>query len=320
MSSSIECKICGEKFTGLNNLSRHLKKEHSIYAIDYYRKYMMKENDFENCKQCGNPNNFRFDSGFNDFCSFSCSTTWYAINTDRVSVAMKTLHDRKEKDSNFCLLPSQKQYWINKGFNEEDACQKLKERQQTFTKEKLVEKLGEESGLARWKERQDKWINTLNNKPKEERERIARAKMGNGRGYSKISQILFNRICEKLPFTGKIYYATRKNDDIIVNDITDHFEYMVIDDNKDNVYFLDFYIPLIKYCIEFDGDYWHGEKMGNKEREVIRENEIKERISDITIIHVKERDYKTNPEKIINELVTDIITRLELKNATTEKI
>lgn len=93
----------------------------------------------------------------------------------------------------------------------------------------------------------------------------------------------------------EIFFATNKNGEYIVN----------ISPLKTPM--LDFYIPSLNKWIEFDGDYWHGEKRGNQERDKRRENEIFEAIPGIQLKRVKERDYRKNPEKIVNECVEWIL-------------
>jgi len=56
-----------------------------------------------------------------------------------------------------------KQYWINKGYTEEEAIAKVRERQITFSKEKCIAKYGKTEGLKVWKERQYKWQKSLKN-------------------------------------------------------------------------------------------------------------------------------------------------------------
>jgi len=68
------------------------------------------------------------------------------------------------------------EYWLSQGFSEEEAKIKLIERQTTFSKKKLIEKLGEEEGIKRWKERQIKWQRTLGDKPQEEIDEMNRKK------------------------------------------------------------------------------------------------------------------------------------------------
>ena len=59
--------------------------------------------------------------------------------------------DRDDRNTN------QVKYWINKGYSEEEAKQKVSERQSTFTLEKCIAKYGEEEGKRRYAERQTKW-------------------------------------------------------------------------------------------------------------------------------------------------------------------
>ena len=186
--------------------------------------------------------------------------------------------DELKKNSN-CTL----EYYINKGMSEEEAKVALKERQSTFSLKKCIEKYGEEEGTKRFKERQEKWMNNL---PKS--------------NYSQISQKLFwaiyNQLSDKLK--NDCRFAT--NDNGIKNDHVNK-EYMF--ELPDSYAKLDFYIPSLKCWIEFDGDYWHGEKRGNQERDRKREEAIKKAMPNIKLKRVSERDFKKNPESIISECV-----------------
>jgi len=53
------------------------------------------------------------------------------------------------------------EYYLNKGFSEDDAKNELKNRQTTFSKKKCIEKFGNDDGIKVWEERQIKWINTI---------------------------------------------------------------------------------------------------------------------------------------------------------------
>ena len=59
----------------------------------------------------------------------------------------------------------------------------------------------------------------------------------------------------------------------------------------------------MKCWIEFDGDYWHGEKCGNQERDRKREEAIKKAMPSIKLKRISERDFKKNPESIVSECV-----------------
>jgi hypothetical protein len=56
------------------------------------------------------------------------------------------------------------EYWLNKGYNLNDAKIKLSERQSTFSLKKCIDKYGEVVGTEKFLNRQKKWINTLKNK------------------------------------------------------------------------------------------------------------------------------------------------------------
>lgn len=172
------------------------------------------------------------------------------------------------------ILTQNKEYWLKRGFTEEESKQKVKERQTTFSKEICIKKYGKEKDIERWKQRQEKW---MNNFPKQ--------------NYSMVSQKLFWKIYSQIMNKfNKIYFATIEDGEK-VNVGNKEFRLKT----KKTVRSLDFYIPEINKCIEFDGTYWHGEEgRGNKMRDLLRDIEIND--LDIQILHVNE-----NPEKVINE-------------------
>ena len=57
--------------------------------------------------------------------------------------------DRDDRNTN------QIKYWVNKGYSEDEAKQKVSERQRTFTLEKCIEKYGEVEGVKRFEKRQE---------------------------------------------------------------------------------------------------------------------------------------------------------------------
>ena len=70
---------------------------------------------------------------------------------------------------------------------------------------------------------------------------------------------------------------------------------------------LDFYIPSLNKWIEFDGEFWHNNKFNDCNKDKQREKLIFEAIPGIQLKRVKERDYRKNPEKIVNECVEWIL-------------
>lgn len=94
------------------------------------------------------------------------------------------------------------EHWLDKGYTFEESKLLLKERQTTFSLKKCIKKYGKELGVQRWKERQDKWQNTLKAKSQDEIADINRRKSsGIGRYLDKT-------------VPGRIYYIHFYNDDI----------------------------------------------------------------------------------------------------------
>ena len=65
-------------------------------------------------------------------------------------------------------------YYLQKGMTYEEARKALSKRQSTFTIEKCQKKYGKQKGKEIWEARQQRWLNTLNSKSKEEIDDINR--------------------------------------------------------------------------------------------------------------------------------------------------
>lgn len=129
-------------------------------------------------------------------------------------------------------------YYLSRGYSQDEAKQALKERQSTFSLEKCISKYGEIDGLIRFNERQVQWQATLNSKSDDEIADINRRK--------------------GTPTTGKRISAFNKNFEIVLKDLDisyeSEFHIRRTDDNKKH-YFYDFKIGNV--IIELNGDFWH---------------------------------------------------------------
>jgi hypothetical protein len=85
----------------------------------------------------------------------------------------------RENDTAWKISKKSIRYFVENGYSIEDATKIIAEKQTTFSKKICIEKHGEEIGLEIWKNRQEKWQNTLNSKPEEEKRKI-NAKKSNG--------------------------------------------------------------------------------------------------------------------------------------------
>lgn len=319
-SGYVECKICGLRGDDLN---KHIKSVHKMTIEEYCQKFNIQKIELQSeklrkhnsdmqklaykegrgkgwGKGDANPSR-RKEVKDGRLSVFSLNYKGYDGLTQeekqqKIDALLKDLANKKKKN---CNNPLTVDYYLKRGFSEAEAKQKIKERQTTFSKEKCIEKYGEEEGLKIFNERQKKWQETLNSKSPEEIERINKAKMFNGKGYSNMSQELFNKINDiiKNDFD-HIFYATN-------NPEKSNNEYMVINKETNKHYFLDFYVKDNNKVIEFDGDYWHGGPGGNQERDRKRQEDLI-KLGYTNILHVKERDFKNNPEKTINECINFI--------------
>lgn len=316
-SGYVECKICGLRGDDLN---RHIKSFHKMTIEEYCQKFNIEKIELQSEKLRKHNSDMQklaykegrgkgWGKGDNNpskrkevkdgrLSVFSLNYKGYDGLTQeekqqKIDALLKDLAIKKKEN---CNNPLTVDYYLKRGFSEAEAKQKVKERQTTFSKEKCIEKYGEEEGLKIFNERQKKWQEKLNSKPIEEIERIKKAKMSFGRGYSKVSQDLFNSIVKKLNGEFKeIFYAT-------INPDKKNSELMVKNHETGKYYFLDFYIKDNNKVIEFDGDYWHGERRGNQEYYENRDEDLI-KLGYTNILHVKERDFKNNPEKTINECI-----------------
>jgi ssDNA-binding Zn-finger/Zn-ribbon topoisomerase 1 len=132
------------------------------------------------------------------------------------------------------LLPSNLEYWLNKGYSKEESKVKVSENQTTFSLEKCIEKYGEDEGLKRFTDRQNKWLNSL---------------ITNGNmviGYSKISQELFYKLLETYEINdrNKIYFAT-------------HNKEFRLNKTEGGLWLYDFTDLKNKKIIEYNGDDYH---------------------------------------------------------------
>lgn len=147
--------------------------------------------------------------------------------------------DRDDRNTN------QVKYWIKKGYSEEEAKQKVSERQNTFTLEKCIAKYGDEEGTRRYNERQKNWSAKI----EEQYQQGLFSKIPHSQNsniYSKFEKDIVDSIIESL--------------DIDINDIycykTSQFRLEnTNEDCKNKIFSYD--LTIGNKIIEFNGDFWH---------------------------------------------------------------
>ena len=181
------------------------------------------------------------------------------------------------------------EYYINKGMTEEQAKNALAERQRTFTLEKCINKYGEEEGLRRFSERQQKWLKSLYNEFQ-----------SNGTGRSKQSLFakeIIKYCCDKL------------------NISMPKSEKYIFDNVYNRSYAYDFMFK--NKIIEFQGDYWHCNPKLYKENFY---NKVKQKTAseiwkydkekaecaqkyNYKVLHIWEMDYNQDKENILKKCI-----------------
>lgn len=244
----ITCRICGKQYRRI--FGKHLKFNHPEIDTDEYRRMfpnapIQSEEDYKNTiknsgKHMKDP---KYKKMFSEMIRGEKNPNHKSNTTEserksrspysKEFIGWENEDQRKEFISNVNKnKPNQTQldYWIDKGYTEEEAISKRRARQTTFTLEKCIAKYGEEDGRKIFTERQIKWQDSL-------------LKNGNlKQGYSKSSQELFNELKNYL--STEIKYATnggefklpKKNGGVWIYDFTD------IDNKK---------------IIEYHGDHYH---------------------------------------------------------------
>ena len=99
-------------------------------------------------------------------------------------------------------------YYLEHGYTMDEAIKKLKDRQNTFSYNKCIEKFGIEKGLKIFNERQTKWQNTLKNKPEET---IKEINIKKGTGFLN-KLYMKNDIVKKI--NGLLYFIKFYNNEI----------------------------------------------------------------------------------------------------------
>lgn len=222
--------------------------------------------------------------------------------------AMEDIHQKtskkfKENPEKYASkYPTKIEYYIKRGFSEEESKEMLKDRQSTFSKEICIEKYGESVGLEVWKKRQEKWIKNLDSKTDEEKIEINKKKIS-GAQYSPISQILFWDLYNILG-NDKTKFGELNKEFVLVNKDKKCFSYDYVDTYR-------------KKCIEFNGDFWHCNPDIYKENYIHRVKGLK--ASDIwendkskielieskgySVLTIWESEFKKNPQQILYKCI-----------------
>ena len=185
-----------------------------------------------------------------------------------------------------------KEYWLARGMNDEDAQQMVKIAQKTFSLEKCIARYGEDDGYNVWKNRQEKWMATINSKSPDEIDRINRLKISHGYSISKAEIEILQCIREVLP---------NVQDQVIVKCANRCFI---------------FDIGIGKKLIEYNGTFWHADprfyseddmiKGGATAKDIRLKDDIKLKTAKnqgYQVLVIWEYDYKQDKQREINKCI-----------------
>lgn len=130
--------------------------------------------------------------------------------------------------------PTKKEYYLERGFTEEEAIEKISKIQSRFSLEKCIEKFGIKQGHLIFQDRQIKWQTSLKEN-------------GNIKGgYSKVSQVLFRDIIESC-------YEKRELKNVFFWTKNGEFSLR----GGKSIFLYDFADLSRKKIIEYNGDQYH---------------------------------------------------------------
>ena len=278
------CKICG---FAVKELAQHLLA-HDTNMKNYreeFGKDLPSKPQYYRDKMKGK-NNPAYNHG-GKFSPFSKKF----IKGDISKETFKKAHETIKKNGGY---NSTIDYYLNKGYSEEEATKLLSERQSTFSLEKCIEKHGEEKGKKVWQKRQDKWQNNLKSKPIEEQRRINKLKIFKNGGMPSKPELEIQEFLKE-------------------NNIKFKAQEMILVENTSRYIKPDFIVG--NKIVEFFGTYWHASKNKYNANDIVYR---KKKASDIwkqdeervtylknlgyDVLIVWEDDFKNNKKKTLNNI------------------
>lgn len=197
-------------------------------------------------------------------------------------------------------------YWLKKGYSKEEAKAIIAKSQSTFTLQKCIGKYGQENGLKKWKDRQNKWQKTLHDNKNLHV------------GFSNVSQELFNILTN--------FYDEEEKDYIFYGSKNREFTIR----KNDKTYVYDFTDLKNRKIIEFNGDIYHGNpKLFNENdkpnpfkkqmtaKELWEFDTFKKQIAEsegFEELIIWENDYKNQKEQIIEQCKNFLLCKNQNKH------
>lgn len=173
----IICKWCGQKTTRI--YGQHIKFSHPNKTIEDYKKefpgapiYTKKDIENVSANSGKHMKEEKYRKMFSEMAKGEKNPMHRSKRTEQqrkesspFSLDFYKKRNLSEKDYKIFLKEALKdrefdttlEYYLKRGYSEDESKELLRKRQTTFSLAKCIEKYGAEEGLKRWKERQEKW-------------------------------------------------------------------------------------------------------------------------------------------------------------------
>jgi hypothetical protein len=167
-----ECKICGYRS---KDLATHILYIHNTPIDNYKQQYGVAVKSQDICDSVKGDKNPAYQHG-GKYSPFSKKFIKYE-EVDGVEdiindLKIKATQTKSDNNNNNTTV----EYYTSRGMTLEEAQEALRSRQTTFTLDICIEKYGHEEGYKVWKDRQERWQNSLNSKTQEEIDDINKRK------------------------------------------------------------------------------------------------------------------------------------------------
>ena len=293
----VECPICSMRLGQL--MQQHLST-HDLTIQEFklkFPEFKLLQNKLQNdlSSRLRGPGNPGFNHG-GRLQPFSKNFVHYTEKTKDIAIEKQKKTKVKNSQNNTTI-----EFFTSKGLSEEEAKLQLKARQTTFSLKKCIDKYGEELGNTAWKNRQNKWQETLTNKSDDELARINRSKMWKSGSTQKLEEEIYS---------------------ILRSDFEIERQFQMLKENRRHSFSYDMKIGNV--LIEINGDYWHANPVlyesksefkrpnGIMTSEQIWQKDEQKRNFAISkgflVYYIWEKDFHENKEKTI-ELCKNYLTQ-----------
>lgn len=193
------------------------------------------------------------------------------LSNDEINFQIHNIQkQRAENHDNY--FPSQTQFWIRKGFTEEEALLKVSEHQSRGLSF-FINKYGENDGVIKHKQRNNQWVNTLTSKndysdicwKKGLGVEQYKQKYGEELGLQKYKECRLKHAGKSNKFGKPSNESKKFLENIISWCETNNLQYQwgfndkefYIQSTSGKIYYCDFFIPSLKIIIEYNGESFH---------------------------------------------------------------